>query len=317
MKLDNRSLVRKADLALSELTTSGGVMLPAQAKKFMQVMIADAKLLSLVTFRPMASQKEYIDQVTFGARIMQRGTAGEALALALRSKPTLDRVELDTKLIRGEIRLDAETLEDNIEKAGFVDTIRDLLARRARRDLEFLCVRGDTAGSGAPGSDADYLATLNGILKQAVTHTYNAADAYISKSVLFNTLLQLPEQWKSDKETLRFFTSTDVETRWRDIMGDRATILGDRVMEKDAPVPYSGIPVLNIGTFPQNVGTSNHCANIILTDPKNINVGVCRDIKIKMGEDISADKVIIVVSMRVDVKYLVEDAVVKTSNVKV
>jgi hypothetical protein len=317
MRTDRKTIVQKAELALGELTTAGGVLQPIQAKKFMVKMIEEAKLLGLVTFKPMGGPIEYIDQVTFGGRILQRGTVGEALAEAARSKPNLDRVELNAKLLRGEIPIPSEVFEDNIEKAGFLDTLRNLLAIRCKRDLELLVVRGDTALTGEVGSDNDYLRTLDGILKQATTHQTDATDNYISKTIMRDALKAMPEQWKQDKETLRFFTSTDVETHWRDIMGDRATILGDRVLENDVPVPYSGVPVVNIGTFPQNVGTGSHCANIILTDPKNIHVGVCRDIKIKMGEDIRADVVLMVVSMRVDVKYLIEDAVVKVSNVKV
>ena len=144
-----------------------------------------------------------------------------------------------------------------------------------------------------------------------------AGNAYISKGPLRDALFALPEQWKETTEDLAYLTATDVEVRWRDIIGDRIGLLADEVLQKKRTVAYGSIPVMAIGTFPQNVGTGSHCANIILTNPKNIHVGVCRNIKIKMGEDIGADKVIIVISSRVDVKYLIEDAVVRVNNVKV
>ena len=36
---DNRTILAKADLALADLTTEGGVLQPAQAKKFIRILI--------------------------------------------------------------------------------------------------------------------------------------------------------------------------------------------------------------------------------------------------------------------------------------
>ena len=37
--LDNRTILEKADLALSDLTIGGGLLQPAQAQKFMRILI--------------------------------------------------------------------------------------------------------------------------------------------------------------------------------------------------------------------------------------------------------------------------------------
>ena len=48
MVQDNRSILAKADQALSDISSGGGVLNPEQALKFMQIMIKNAKLLPLV-----------------------------------------------------------------------------------------------------------------------------------------------------------------------------------------------------------------------------------------------------------------------------
>jgi hypothetical protein len=69
--------------------------------------------------------------------------------------------------------------------------------------------------------------------------------------------------------------------------------------------------------FPENLGTGSNCTNILLTDPKNINIGVWRNIRIETDKDISEGVLIIVATLRFDVKYAEETAVVKAINTKV
>ena len=51
--MSNRTILEKADFALSHLVTHGGLLHPAQAKKFMRLTTVDSVLLGQVTYRPM------------------------------------------------------------------------------------------------------------------------------------------------------------------------------------------------------------------------------------------------------------------------
>ena len=42
--LDNRTILEKADLALADLTAGGGILKPAQAQKFMRLLIKQSVL---------------------------------------------------------------------------------------------------------------------------------------------------------------------------------------------------------------------------------------------------------------------------------
>ena len=111
---DNREILQKADLALSELTSAGGVLQPAQAARFMRIMIDEAVLMRQSKVVPMRSPNQLIEKIRFESRVLRPGQEATALSLADRSKPVLGKVSLDAKLYKGEVHLSDEILEDSI-----------------------------------------------------------------------------------------------------------------------------------------------------------------------------------------------------------
>jgi hypothetical protein len=69
--------------------------------------------------------------------------------------------------------------------------------------------------------------------------------------------------------------------------------------------------------FPENLGPGNNATSILLTDPKNINIGIWRNIRVETDKLVSEGVLIIVATLRFDVKFAEESAVVKAINVKV
>mgnify|MGYP000954966366 FL=1 len=125
--LSNRTLLEKADLALADLTAGGGLLKPAQAQKFMRLLVKDSALMKLVTVTPMASPKQQIQRIRFSSRVLRPGQEATAVATGDRVKPDLSHVELDAKLFKGEVRLSDEVLEDSIERGELRQTIMELL----------------------------------------------------------------------------------------------------------------------------------------------------------------------------------------------
>lgn len=311
--IPNKTLLQKADHALSELTTDGGALMEAQAKKFLIKLIKQGKLMQWATVTPMSSFKQEVNKIGLLSRIMRPGQPGVALGLADRSKPTLSRVELDAKLYKGEIRLPKESLEDNIEGDALQSLIMDLMSERIAADLDELFINGDTA------SADPYLATLDGLLKQATSHVVAAGGTVLTKNVLKATLKALPIQYQRDKSKMRMFTSPNTETEFADAVSDRTGGYGDKVFMDgaDGDLRYQKVPLTPLPMWPENLGGGQDETNLIYTDPKNINVGVWRKVQVETDIDIAAGVILIVVSMRVDMKYIEEDAVVKTTGVKV
>lgn len=309
--LSNEVALNKADLAVSDLVNNGGYLQPEQAQSFLRVLIDEAVLMKMATVTPMKSHKKLIEKIKFGSRILRAGTESEALPAADRAKPTMSKVELDAQLFKAEIRLNNEVIEDSIERGQLRQTIMQLMAEQIAVDMDEIIVQGDTA------SADPFLAKLDGLYKQVVSNVVNHADATTNRTLFTNMLKAMPKPFLRNKKALRFLTSVDSEIDYRTALGDRATVGGDRYVLEDAPALCSGVPVTSVPLFPENIGTSNHCTTSVLIDPKNINVGIWRDIRVETDKLISEGVLLIVATMRFDMKLAHEPAAVKGINVKV
>ena len=309
MTLDNRSILEKADLALADLTAGGGLLKPAQAQKFMRLLIKESVLMQLATVVPMASPKQEISKIRFGTRILRPGQEGTALGVADRSRPDLTQVELDAKLYKAEVRMSDEVLEDSIERGELRQTIMEMMADAIARDMEEVAINGDTT------STDPFLATMNGLLRQATSNVVDAAGAALTKDLLRDMLRVLPSEHLRNKKEMRFLTSVDADLGYRNTLAERATVAGDRLLETDTPVLYSGVPVQPIPLFPENLGAGNNQTAVLLCDPKNIHVGIWRQIRFESDRDVSEGTLKIVATLRFDVKYAEEPGVAKAINV--
>jgi HK97 family phage major capsid protein len=308
--MTNRTILEKADLALADLTAGGGILKPAQAQKFMRLLIKESVLMKLATVVPMASPKQQISKIKFGSRILRPGAEATALAVGDRVKPDLSMVELDAKLFKAEVRLSDETLEDSIERGELRQTIMEMMAEAIARDIEEVIVSGDTASGDA------FLAVMDGVLKQATSNVVDAAANPISKDLMRDMLKTLPSEHLRDKKAMRFLTSVDADLDYRNSLAERATAVGDKFLEGDTPVLYSGVPVQPVPLFPENLGAGSDQTVILLCNPKNIHVGIWRQIRIESARDISEGTLKIVATLRFDVKYAEEPGVAKAINVQ-
>ncbi len=306
----NRSLLEKADLALADLTAGGGVLLPAQAQKFMRLLIKQSVLMQMATVVPMAAPKLQLSKIKFGSRILRPGREATALSAAERARPDLSFLELDAQLFKAEIYLSDEVLEDNIERGELRQTILEMIAEAAGRDMEEVIINGDTA-SGDP-----FLATLDGLLKQSTSHVVDAAGVGLSKNLLRDMLKSLPSEYLRDKKQMAFLTSVDAELDYRNSLAERATVGGDKFLEEDAPALYSGVPVMPVPLFPENLGPGSNRTIALLCNPKNIQVGIWRQIRLESFRDVSAGVLRVVATMRFDARFAEEPGVAKLINIQ-
>jgi len=309
--LDNRTILEKADLALSDLTAGGGLLLPAQAQKFMRILINEAVILKQATVIPMRSPKQLIEKIRFANRILRSGSEATALPAGDRAVPNLGKVELDAQLFKAEVRLNNEVLEDSIERGQLRQTIMQLMAEAIARDVDEVVIQGER------GSPDTFLGKLDGILKQATSHIVDAQNQTTNKGVFRDMLKTMPHAFVRNKKLLRFFTSVNSEIDYKDSLSERATAGSDKYLEDDVAATYAGVPVLDVPMFPEAQGAGGNATSILLTDPKNINVGIWRNIRVEVDKIVTDGVLVIVATLRFDVKYAEETAVVKAVNVKV
>lgn len=310
--LDNKDVIKKADLQLSDLS-SGGLLPEAHALQFMRTMIKEGVLLRLATVVPMKSHKQVIDKTSFATRVLRAGTSGEALGINERSKPSLGKVELSAELFKAEVRIDEETLEDNIEREGFADTIMQMMAAAITRDVDEYLIEGDKAST-----DPD-LAKIDGILKSTTSHVVAAGGVNLSKQVMKNCIQALPVQYMRDRRNMAFLTSVNAELDYRDDISDRMTVLGDSKYGEsiDTGTKAHGIPVIPIPMWPEDLGGGGDETAVIFTNPANMQVGIWRNIRMRTAADVAAGVLVIVASLRMDFKWAEETAAVKATGVTV
>lgn len=307
----NRTILEKADLRVQDLITSGGYLPEAVAQKFLEIAVKESVVMNMATVVTMRSHDQRIDSFRFGTRILQPGAEATALPVAQRSKVNLYKTTLAAKLLKAEIRVSKEVLEDNIEGDAFQNHIIAAAGKGVARDLDDLIMNGDI------GSAIPFYAVLDGIRKQATTNVVAAGIVPLTKTVLKNTVKAIPTEFMKDRRALVALTSVDAETDYRDSLADRATAVGDRFLLEGVRATYSGIPVASVPVMPENLGTGTNETELLLVDPKNIHVGFWRNIEWETDKDIMAGELIIVISLRMDVKFAFEPAVVKTQGIKV
>ena len=185
----NGSLLRKADLAIADLQTNGGVLNPEQGAAFIRKLIKQPTLIRVCRVVEMIAPIRKINKIGFGSRILRAATSAVALtatgsngtALGGRAKPTTEQIELQTKEQIAEVRIPYDVMEDNIERAttaqnelpntgpaGLRQTIIDLIAERAALDMEELGLLGNlNYTNAADADDQAYLSQFNGWLNNA------------------------------------------------------------------------------------------------------------------------------------------------------
>jgi HK97 family phage major capsid protein len=211
----NRTLLEKADLAIADLTAGGGILLPAQAQKFLRLLVKQSVLMQAATVVPMPAPKYQVSKIRLGSRILRPGHEGVALTPAERSRPDLSFLELDAQLVKAEVHLSDEVLEDNIERGELRQTILEMIAEAAGRDMEEIVINGDKT------SADPFLAVLDGVLKQSTSHVVDVAGGPLTKNILRDLLKSLPTEYLRDKKAMSYLTSVDADLEYRPTLGGR------------------------------------------------------------------------------------------------
>ena len=323
--MKTQELLRKADVALADLF-NGGYMQPEQSNTFLRIMMEDAPLLSEVRMVPMGRPQMVINKLNLAQRALRIANQGNisspnnadfgerALARADRTKVTTTKIDLNTFEAIAEVNIPYEVLEDNIEggqidNTRFEATVLSRLAERIRIDIEDLIINGDTT------SADPYLSIRDGALRQAlsnvVDNTNGPFDAVLMKTVLDT----VPVQFKRLMPRLRMYASHSRVLDYMLQIAMRQTALGDTVLVGGAQTgngrglgPFSpfGVPMIGVPNMPNE--------KAMLIDPQNIIMGVQRQMRIEYDKDTRERVLIIVVTMRFDVKLEQEDQVVRVDN---
>lgn len=310
------TLLQKADLAMTDLTSGGGALANEQSARFVRKVMEAPTMIREVRVVEMRTPSREINRIGLGSRILKPAVENTALAVGDRSKPAFDKITLTTKEVIAEVRIPYAVMEDAIERAslgnyresgspnlsgGVRDTVVDLIAERAAVDLEELAIRGDTA------SGDTYLALNDGWGKLVTANVVNLASAKISKKYLADALRAMPDRFKREMGRMRFYLPQNPVIDYRETITDRQTGLGDNQLQNGGPLWGMGVPLVGVDMMLAATG--------LLTDPRNLIFGIQRQVNMEFDKDIQTRQYIIVLTARVDFKIEETNAVVKLTNI--
>lgn len=295
--------------------TNGGLLLPDQAAKFVQGIFDSAVITKECRREPMTSNKKQIDKITYGTKVLQKpvavGTSHDTT-----TKPTTSKVELSAEEIIVALDLGYDALEDSIEGKGLFDTILSLTQAKMGPEMDELVMYGDK-----DGSTGTVLDQINGVFKKLSAHSYDASSATLSDTILFNALKQLPGKYLDNDGAYRFYVSHLARLDYVKALADKNVndAFTRYLLEANEPA-YQGIPVRKVGAIITETLSGGTPAVLgskgMLINPKNIILGVHRDIQFEMLRQPRKRIVEVTITMKLDVAIEEEDAAVKLLKIK-
>lgn len=311
MTTPTSELIKRADLALADLASNGGLLTPEQGDRFIDFVMDEPTMLPQCRVIRMAAPEVKVNRMGFASRIMRAartsgseddgGANNRYVRAADRAKPTTTQMTLTSKEMIAEVRIPYEALEDNIEGRSMEEHIMRLIASRAALDLEEFALWADTASSDA------YLALDNGWLKRAASHIFDNNSAGVNPAVFSSAMLALPQAYLKYLPQMRAYVSMANTIKYRTNVSARLTGYGDTALTTAMPLVAHGLQIEGAPSLAMDtVGATG-----LVTFPKNLVFGIRRDITVETDKDIRSREYIIVLTARVGLQIDDTDAVVK------
>lgn len=302
-----KALIAKADLVTSELNSNGGLLSPTQSTRFLRKLVEAPTIINAVRFITMPADTHKIPKIGIGTRILRAATENTGLTAGQRAKVVTSQISLTAKEVIAEMRLPYVSLEDNIEGQDLITTVLDLIAEQAAVDLEDLALRGDSAF--VDGGDADnqaYMRLHDGYLKRITSNVVDAASAGISFQTFTAGFKALAPKYRANRNALQWFITPNDEATYMELLASRQTGLGDAYQTGAAKLRVQGVEVGNAPLMP--------AGSAILTNPKNLIMGIRRRFTLESEKLISERQIKFVLTARVALQIEEEEACVKVTN---
>ena len=214
--------------AINPTGTPGGILLPEQARRFIDY-VWDATVLAKDGRRvTMRANTMELEKVNVGERVIR--AAAQASNDYTNAGATFTKVELTTKKIRLDWEVSTEALEDNIEGGALEDHLVRLMTNAFANDIEDLAINGD-------GSTGAFLSIMEGFVHK-VENDGDAHEALVTvtddnwtTTVMQNIILAMPRKYRAVKSNLKFYAGTDA---FQGIVKNNGT-LADAIAEAFAP----------------------------------------------------------------------------------
>jgi len=284
----------RAALKTDTLITSGttiasyGKLNAEQLDKFMQWIIEQENILKMIDVIDMNGPTLDLDSFDIAEQSLRKateGTASDAVGI------TTAKRSLSTTEVVLPYKPSYSFVEDNIAKRGGVDQIIRGFATLFSNDLANLAINGDGSTGNFFSIEKGFIQLIKDEVGSSHIYDHNGSTSYLS-TVLPNILAELPSKFKANFPKLRFIVSYATYEAIAKEVANRSTALGDAILLEGKPLKYGGITIERVPYWPD--GTH------LLCDPKNLAIGVQRNILFETDKDIEKRLHIYVMTSRID-----------------
>jgi HK97 family phage major capsid protein len=315
----NEELLRKAAVAIGDITSGGGKLQPEQLDQFLRITQVSQAILREARVEVVSRGQKLLDRTGMTSRFLRPGIEDDtsiytdaSTRLAKEAVPTLAQISLTTKKVSGQSAVSWETLQRNIEKEGFADTLVEILAERAAFDLEDMGVNGDT-----DLDDSTILDLVDGFLKKVpAAQALDWGHAVFNRNVFLRAINSVPARFRRNISEFRFYVSHGIELAYRDLLAQRGTVLGDVSMTEDGSLKAYGVPVVGVDVMPNNLGTGSDEGVVLFAHPKNLIWAIEDEIRILDQFDRYRDALVLFFHASVDCTVEEVNAIAKVTGIK-
>lgn len=294
--MNNQEILQKIHGALKSIMTSdlgSSRLARSKQQRFVRTVSESTRILDAARRIDMTSHTHDIDRVGFASRILHKATEGEDSGKD--SKPDFHTNTLESKEVMAIAGITDSTLEDNIEREGFENTLLDLIADRTGIDLEELFLLGDKSSSD------EFLGLTDGWLKKSANEITETDFDVTDPEDMFDAMIKaVPKKYLRNRSEWTLWVHWDIEDAYRNILRERGTGLGDSAQTTAQQLAYKGFAVQDSANMPE--GTA------FLAPANNLVYGIYRDIFIEPDRIPKARKTDFVTTLRVDCHFEDENA---------
>ncbi len=313
--LRSGEIAQRTDMVLSGLS-SGGLIPEEKANQFIKIVQNSTPLMSACRIEPMRSHTKKLPKIIFADRVIRADPGdGTALGSGQRVAPTTSEVSLVAKKIVAQVKIGYDALEDNVEGDAFENTLLTLLFQRFGVDLEELALRSDTTIVDST-LVAHGFAQQDGWLTRISSHTVDASNAHITRALFEQARRSVPLKFRQASQGRHaFYVPEFAGDKWRDIVGERATMLGDAAMQSPDLPRCGGSQVVQVSNMPVTTGTPD-TSTVLYTDPRNLIMGIYKNMSFKVKDTPEEDGIRVYVRTRVAFAVEQENAAALIENVR-
>lgn len=263
----NTDVIEKAGINTDGNYGSSGLLRPADAEKFIDMVQKDASFLSRLDSEKVTRKEGTISKLGVGTRLLRQHREGEDEITGNEVVPVIGEVPYKCEYMTLGTSLTEEWLEQNKEKENFEQHFMGQISSQISVDILDLAFNGDEATA---TSDAHYnfLRLNDGFIKQ-IKAGGNVVDGAtidggkFSKKMFYDLRRAIPKEYRNSN--MKWICSDDTYTDLSEYLSERPTALGDIAITRgDNDIMILQTPFERVPNFPDDV--------IIYADPKNLKV---------------------------------------------